>query len=446
MMSVSTVKIFRHGKKENWLGVNQEFATNLKAQIMDLINQAPLKFKEVKLFLMDDAKNEYRETTQNTLSIFVQARPTNTEGYVQLKYSGEVVIGYYHPETMELYLLQQFNTLNSNELAERIAFQFSLFMEEAIKPFNERNSWINKKANPALRQRITNYLSSTNNTLIRDLKEKMNNAERRVADYTRNLKEEMDKRNRFARDLLKAEQTEVTGLDEFIKGLDTIAEHPKVNKLDVENEKVIIGISDVHMFARVERQEKRFYLGDMEVHINVANTEVKFYNASGNTRRSYWTEADPHPHVNGGNGNACLGNVGTTIAELCSSMEIYALFLVCLDFLENANTEDPAGRNVVNWDECDEDGNILAPAGTYDEPDEDEDDDTRYCPNCDEHENADDFREVLVEFDTETGAHLRHEDWCDHCSTEEATSHGASGERVDDRIIAQVEAYYEANA
>ena len=46
-----------------------------------------------------------------------------------------------------------------------------------------------------------------------------------------------------------------------------------------------------------------------------------------------------------------LGNVSTTIAELCSAKEIYPLFLVCLEYLQSVNTDDSAGRKVYNWEE-----------------------------------------------------------------------------------------------
>lgn len=446
-MSVSTVKVFRHGKPENWKGVNQTFADLLKSNIKELINQAPLKFQEVKIFLMDNARNEYRETNQNMLSVFVQATPPSTQNYVELK-NESALIGYYHPDTLELYLNDSVSDEeNSTELAMKITELFRVFMEEAVKPFNERNSWINKKANPALRQRIKNYLSSTNEAVLREAKQKLEDTERRIAERIRELKEYNDKRAKFSKDVLQAENMEVTGLDEFIKGLDLIAEHPKVSKLDVEDTKVVVGIDDMFMYARVDGKERRFYLGNMEVHIDVSNTDVKFFN-SNNTRHGYWTRQDPHPHVNGENGRACLGNVGTTIAELCSSMEIYALFLVALDFLENANTEDVAGRKVVNWDEVDEEGNQIAESGTYDEDDqEDQDeDDSRHCPRCEDYEDPDGFREVLVEFDTTTGAHVRHEDWCDSCAEDDSTVHGPSGENVDDRIFDEVTAFYEANA
>lgn len=439
-MSVNTVKLFRHGKAENWTQLNAEVAGRIKDAVKELINQAPLKFNEVKLFLMDGTTSDYNETTQNLLSVFVQSQPNDIAKYVPLT-EGITVIGYYHPDTLELYLSEKFNDLNETNLFETIKRHFSIYMEEAVKPFAERNSWLNRRANPALRQRIKNYLSQTNEQIARDARDRAQGAQNRIDEYTRKLKENYDKYRTAMNDLAKAENAEVEGLDAFIKGLDAVAEHPKVTKLEVEDTNVVIGIGNVHTFAQVRDKERRFYLGDMEIKINISNTDVKFFNTN-NPREGFWTNRDPHPHVNGSDGRACLGNVGTTIAELCSQMEIYALFLVCLDFLENANTEDPAGKKVINWDECDEQGNPIAKAGTYHEDDTDE---GRYCPRCEEHCDEDDFREVLTQFNTETGAHEDHEDWCGGCTADDATYHEASGEYVHDEILDVVETYYNAH-
>jgi len=128
---------------------------------------------------------------------------------------------------------------------------------------------------------------------------------------------------------------------------------------------------------------KRYYIGKCRFTINLENTDVRFFNLN-NCRRSYWTDNDPHPHVNGENGQACLGSVATTIAELCANSEIYALVLICIDFLENANISDPAGEKVVNWDEVDAEGNIIVNASEIDAH-------TELCEHCENHFREEDM-------------------------------------------------------
>jgi len=105
-------------------------------------------------------------------------------------------------------------------------------------------------------------------------------------------------------------------------------------------------------------------------------------------RKSYWTSADPHPHVNGGNGEACWGSAGSMLTESMNEHEIYASFLIVLNFLQQVNTDDPAGKHICNWDCIDEEGNdldnpyentIIECAICECEMDEE---DTNYCEEC----------------------------------------------------------------
>ena len=109
-----------------------------------------------------------------------------------------------------------------------------------------------------------------------------------------------------------------------------------------------------------------YYGGNYQITINLANTEIKFF--GDNPRPSYWTNHDPHPHVDGSSGDACLGNIGGTIAELCNQSQLYALALICIDFLESTNTDDEAGKNIIHWDIIEPDGCII-PADIYSNPD-----------------------------------------------------------------------------
>ena len=76
---------------------------------------------------------------------------------------------------------------------------------------------------------------------------------------------------------------------------------------------------------------------------------IRFFNEK-TQKQGYWTNRDPHPHVNGDSGDACLGNVSSSIAEMINQQELYALTLICISFLESANEDDPAGENIKHWD------------------------------------------------------------------------------------------------
>lgn len=105
-------------------------------------------------------------------------------------------------------------------------------------------------------------------------------------------------------------------------------------------------------------------------------------------RKSYWTDKDPHPHVNGENGEACWGSAGSMLVDNMNNYEIYASFIVVLNFLQQVNTDDPAGAYIRNWDCIDEGGNDLE--NPYDREckvchicdEELDEDNVFYCESC----------------------------------------------------------------
>ena len=108
-------------------------------------------------------------------------------------------------------------------------------------------------------------------------------------------------------------------------------------------------------------------------------------------RESYWSDHDPHPHVSGNTGEACWGNAGSMLTDSMNEFEIFASFIVVLNFLQQVNTSDAAGKYVRNWDCIDEDGNELDNPHSIETEiccvcdDEIERSDAFYCEDCQEH-------------------------------------------------------------
>lgn len=125
-----------------------------------------------------------------------------------------------------------------------------------------------------------------------------------------------------------------------------------------------------------------FDFGDMTCYIEGLDSD---YN-----RESYWTENDPHPHVDGNSGEACWGSAGSMLVENMNNYELYASFIVVLNFLQQVNTSDPAGAYIRNWDCIDEEDNDIE--NPYDfyarchicEEGMDEDN-SFYCEDCGKH-------------------------------------------------------------
>jgi hypothetical protein len=207
---------------------------------------------------------------------------------------------------------------------------------------------------------------------------------------------------------IEAGDVEVT--DKLVKEMQNIADHPRVTDLRIENEFITVTIPDI---VATDKKDRSFYIGTFQVKINTSNSEVRFF--GDNPRRSHWSKQDPHPHVNGGNGSACLGNVSSTIAELCSQNEMYALVMTCIDFLENANIDDSAGKHVTNWDRMNADGSRPEPRVADTATEAPIHDDQCRCGRCNTVLDDDDEQYTVFTTYTGDGNVGGEQTWCDDC-------------------------------
>ena len=110
------------------------------------------------------------------------------------------------------------------------------------------------------------------------------------------------------------------------------------------------------------KQGRRFLFGRYLVTFDFFKSSVKFENADGLNRKSYWGENCPHPHISS-DGSACLGNIRTDISNALQSFSFSYAIILALAFLRQANINDSAGRYFVNWPLVDDEGNIIADNG-----------------------------------------------------------------------------------
>jgi hypothetical protein len=244
-------------------------------------------------------------------------------------------------------------------------------------------SWKLTTKKEMLTKTFADALKASAEQQLHEDKRRVSTLESDIRTYTQEIKNKTDRRIQLLNNIENA-QTRVEATKERVfKDLDNIIAHPKVTDLYIKE-----GIIHVHtapIYAYHDKTGDRYYIGNMRITMNPQNTDVRFF--GDNPRKSYWTTRDPHPHVNGNNGSACLGNVGATIAELCSQMELYALTMICIDFLESVNTSDPAGRNIKNWDKVDESGKIIKKGGHAE---------TWYCDHCNNEIDHDEEQSITV--------------------------------------------------
>jgi hypothetical protein len=289
-----------------------------------------------------------------------------------------------HPQHIEGELI--FNDNNGNLLAtyievenntQQINIHTDLFQEwneqnketfaQLIRELNERVylqkqrdfSWKLTSKKAELTQSFSNAIKQSQEKYIREDESMVREYESKIREYTKKLKEFYDQRTRRLNQIETATSKLEAVEGKLIQDLDNIVNHPKITDLYIKNGLFVVHTAPIYAYH--DKTGERYYIGNFRIEMNPNNTEVRFF--GDNPRKSYWSKQDPHPHVSGKDGHACLGNVATTIAELCSQMELYALTLIAIDFLESVNTSDPAGKNIINWDKVDEEGNIVLKGG-----------------------------------------------------------------------------------
>lgn len=288
---------------------------------------------------------------ENNFTRFLQAKGTNS---IQIKSEHDVVLAEWIEETYEINIL--FNLLGEYEETALNIFTFIMSEFERLVwlPKTYENSWKYTQNKKALTDKFTHVIKRSKESQLREDKRNVERWEVQIDDYRRQIKNLSDNLIQKRKQILVLEENINDVSTSLIKDLDLIIAHEKVEDLQIKDGLFIINTKPLYIYSD---KGKRYYGGKYRIELNPENSDVNFF--GDNPRKSYWSSNDPHPHVSGSSGHACLGNVSSTIAELCSQMQIYALVMVCIDFLESANTGDVAGKNVVNWDEVDKDGNII---------------------------------------------------------------------------------------
>ncbi|RJE47712.1 hypothetical protein A7K50_03425 [Dehalobacter sp. MCB1] len=336
-----------------------------------------------------------------------------TEGKIAIMSDEGIIIAEFVPAYNELYVL--FDPF-ANDAQEGIAI-FTYIMREfqvkVLKPKTFENSWLHTKNKSTLTSRFSDVIKKKKEENMRQDLRYIEKYENDIVTYKQSLKTTIDSLNQTRRRVAAEKSNTDDLLSGVIKDLDLIVAHKKVDDLQVKNNEITIFTKPLYIYAD---NGKRYYGGKYRIVLKPEEADIRFF--GDNPRHSYWTDRDPHPHVNGDNGRACLGNTESTIAELSAQMQIYALALIGIDFLEAANTKDSAGANVCNWDEVDAEGNIIKYG--------DEDDElSEHCDACDEYfregETYHVYDRVVTETDEDGNESYYADDeyWvCENCRAE----------------------------
>ena len=160
------------------------------------------------------------------------------------------------------------------------------------------------------------------------------------------------------------------GLDRLL-GDGTLTD-AKAARAPYNRERTVIVLTTPELTCTRSSDGAKFDIGRFEILIDFIEGRVRFRNLDDKHPR--WV----HPHVER-DGAACLGNAAEAIREMIASLEIVGLTGLLIDFLSNANADDPWGATVRQWPKTEDgDGNPVTPPCPEvnpDDPDGDEMDD-----------------------------------------------------------------------
>ena len=175
-----------------------------------------------------------------------------------------------------------------------------------------------------------------------------------------------------------------------------ICEHPSVLNIEAENNILYISTDYINIY---DDKGNTFKGNKYRLRFDYHNMECKIFGEDEKYNRvSYWANnrghdteyLDPHPHVNGRNGDACWGSAGDMLTYSMNNYELYASYMIVYNFLQQTNLDDPAGRYIRNWDCIDDNERVIDNPYTFDHECsvchcelEEDGEDTYWCDCCD---------------------------------------------------------------
>lgn len=192
---------------------------------------------------------------------------------------------------------------------------------------------------------------------ISNLRDNIRSYEKSVEDGRRHMDKYYQRIREAMLEIKRLEQVNEDKVD-FSSEVENILNHKYVEGMIVTGSKsfnIYTDYIDIY-----DEEGNRFRGNKYRLEFDFNNMECRIYGIEDDLcRKSYWTNHDPHPHVSGNNGRACWGDAGSMLSMNMNEFELYASFIVVLNFLQQVNTSDPAGAYICNWDCIDDDNNDI---------------------------------------------------------------------------------------
>lgn len=296
--------------------------------------------------------------------------------YTSIKDENGLDLAYYDKKFRDLYIPFDMMVLGSDahKLYKSI---LKLVVDVLDRELARQHTW-GEGDTDVLTGRIKQMIQGRDHNTIerkeRELKEAQDN-ERYFRDE---LRKTIAKVVRLMEELDRARSGDGSLDKKIVHEFEHIMKNPDVKRIEVHTDRFVIHTNRIIGLSSTGRY---YDFGEFQITYKIGNTGITYKGSV--KRRGYWSGEDPHPHVSGNSGEPCLGNVGEAIAQLSSMYEYASLVAVAIEFLKAANVSDPAGKNVVRWDEVDMQGNVVS-RGVEPDDDHDDDDDGDYYDGDDD--------------------------------------------------------------
>lgn len=269
-------------------------------------------------------------------------------------------------------VMDKYSEENLNIIKHILTSLNAIFKKELLV-----NSWKHSEKKDELIKKIEENTILLTTTWLRDLQNKESRYKDDITHLKLELKRAIDNLTFVMKQIEEIKDDKDTIAEKIIKDLDLILSCELIEDVFIENDLFKVYTKDLII---TDDRGRRYKGGNFEITIEMKKSCVTFKGSL--KKQGFWSNKDPHPHI-AMSGEACLGNINSTVAELCSQNELYALVTILLDFLQSANTSDPAGKYVLTyWEKIDEDGNVIEKED-YDDC-EDEEEYTLVCDDCGE--------------------------------------------------------------
>lgn len=270
------------------------------------------------------------------------------ESWHLIKDENGTTIAIYNQKRKVFDVLIEILAIDSAVRARFLHYVFGKFLELLRDLYAEKDPY-SERGRAKFLERLKGIANESRNNEIRQYQDNIRHDEENIRQYTEHITV-THRRILERREKIEVLQQMKDGSGKMVEQFELILDHERIKNLKlINNHEFQFDVPDV---IATDANGVRYYIGNFTIKVNMSNCSIKFTN-NGNRRTSHWGRNCHHPHVSE-HGDACLGNVSSTLAELNAHHEFYALALVCIDFLEAVNVEDTAGRKAPNWDTVDE--------------------------------------------------------------------------------------------